>query len=502
MDEGRPPDPAPEPEPDPAPEPDLAHDAEAGLGEAEFGRPDDTDTYAPPVAPTAPVETEDVVLEPRGPRRGLVAIAIVLVAALVVFALVGGRIAMTPTAAPTPRPEARLATIGSDGQLSTMDALGGSVVEYPSSGVQIGFPAWAPDGTRIAATAQDRDSIAIDLFDVAAGKTAPTVLYDSPDHPPFYLYWAPDGQRLAFLTTEPDGIALRIVAADGSGPARVVRKGAPFYWDWLGSDHLVAHIGSSGEGSFLGEVDLDGKSIETERLEPGLFRSPAVSHDGSFRAFVTQAKDTGNSVTVETIDRSSRRSARVFGVAAVAFDPAGRALAFVAGAEPRQNDPGFPLGPLRLLDPASGDTRTLLDGDVLAFFWAPDGRTIAALTLNPPGDEVVGRAGVRLASAVGPAAAGGQIRLAAAGVPLSLSFVDVAAGKVRAGRPVSVTSTFVNLVLPYYDQYALSHRVWAPDAAAIALPLVENGEDRLVVIPADGSKPRPLDGAELGFWSP
>jgi WD40-like Beta Propeller Repeat len=485
MDEGRP--------PDPEPEPDLG-------GGPDLGGPDEPEAL--------PVETEEIGLEPRGPRRSVIAIALVLVAALVVFAIVGGRIITNPATAPTPRPDARLATVGADGRLSTMDARGGSVVEYPGSGVRIGFPAWSPDGTRVAATATDSDSIAVDLFDVAAGKTAPTVLYDSPESPPFYLYWSPDGRRVAFLTTEDDGIALRIVPADGSAEAKVIRKGAPFYWDWFGSDHLVAHIGSSGKGSFLGEVDLDGTSTEPERLEPGLFRSPAVSHDGTFRAFVTTTEGAANAVTVESVDRSSRQSANVFGVAAVAFDPTGRTLAFVAATKPLANDPGFPLGPLRALDPSTGDTRTLLDGDVVAFFWAPDGKTIAALTLNAPSDETVGRAGRQVAAAGGPVAlsapagAAARVQPAATGVPLTLSFVDFASGRVRESRAAQVTSTFVNLVLPYYDQYALSHRVWAPDSSAIALPLVDDGIDRLFVVPADGSPPRPLDGAEIGFWSP
>ena len=75
-------------------------------------------------------------------------------------------------------------------------------------------------------------------------------------------------------------------------------------------------------------------------------------------------------------------------------------------------------------------------------------------------------------------------------------------GSVRASRTVPVTSRFVNNILPYYDQYALSHRMWAPDSSAIALPLDDDGDDQLFVIPVDGSGMTPLGDAELGFWSP
>jgi hypothetical protein len=61
----------------------------------------------------------------------------------------------------------------------------------------------------------------------------------------------------------------------------------------------------------------------------------------------------------------------------------------------------------------------------------------------------------------------------------------------------------VNDILPYFDQYALSHRLWAPDGSALLLPLVdESGRDQLVALPPDGSEnPRTIDGV-TGFWSP
>jgi TolB protein len=470
MDEGRPPD------------PEAADAAASELG-------DDA------------VPTEDVALVPRGPSRGLVAIAVVLVAALVVFAFVGGRI-ITTEPVPTARAEPRLAVTDAGGKLYTMNADGKAVTDFPAPGVTFGFPAWSPDGTRIAVTGQDEDSVAVYVFDAAGGgQAAPRTPFDSPDHPPFYLYWSPDGRQIAFLTTEPDGIALRVAPADAGSEATVVRKGAPFYWDWLGSDHLVAHIGLPGADSFLGEVDLEGASSESEALDGGYFRSPAVSHDGAYRAYVTTGQDSTGIVTLESADRSSHQSAPVFGVAAVAFDPTGGTLAYVGAERPTADDLAFPLGPLRALDPATGKTRTLLGGQVVGFFWSPDGTTIAALTIGTPGDEVVGVPGAGLVSAGGPrpGAGGGAPQ---AGVGLTLAFVDVASGSVRAQRATEVTSAFVNNILPYYDQYALSHRMWAPDSSAVALPLDDDGTDRLFVIPADGSSPHPLEGAQAGFWSP
>jgi TolB protein len=485
MDEGRPPDPE--------------------TGAEPVDATDETGAGVPMVDAGAGAPADDLAFEPGGPSRGIVAIVIVLIAALVVFAVVGGRIA-TSSPEPTPRAEPRLAVTDGAGRFFTMDRDGGAVTEHAVPDVQFAFPAWSPDATRIAITGEGKNGIRLYLFGAADDSQGmPTIIYDDPDHPPFYLYWSPDGQQIAFLTTEPGGIALRVLPADGSAEARIVREGAPLYWDWLGNDHLVAHIGFVGADAFLGEVDLKGASTETVPLDPGYFRSPAVSRDGRYRAYVTSGQNTAGTVTVETIDRASRQSAPVFGVAAVSFDPTGSTLAYVGAERPVVNDPGIPLGPLRALDPVSGRTRTLLGGDVVAFFWSPDGQTIAALTIPGPNDEIVGVPGAGLVSAAGTAPGAGtdpEPPPPAQGVRLTLAFVDVDSARVRASRAARITSRFVSNILPYYDQYALSHRVWAPDSSAIVMPLEAEGKDQLFVIPADGSAMTPLDDAELGFWSP
>ena len=58
-------------------------------------------------------------------------------------------------------------------------------------------------------------------------------------------------------------------------------------------------------------------------------------------------------------------------------------------------------------------------------------------------------------------------------------------------------------MLPYFDQYALSHHFWAPDSSAIVLPLSDEANlDHVVVIPADGGDPHAVATGWVGFWSP
>ena len=166
-------------------------------------------------------------------------------------------------------------------------------------------------------------------------------------------------------------------------------------------------------------------------------------------------------LVVASRDGSVTHELPVVGPAAFVFDPTGDTLATIAADEPVDPTIGLPIGPLRIIDPATGATRMLLDGQIVAFFWSPDGRTIATIQPTSPGDDNVAiNGGVDLAGAVeprSPAAAGAQ----APGVGARLTFVDVSTGKVRLERVVHLADHFVNQLLPYFDQYALSHSLVA-----------------------------------------
>ena len=81
--------------------------------------------------------------------------------------------------------------------------------------------------------------------------------------------------------------------------------------------------------------------------------------------------------------------------------------------------------------------------------------------------------------------------------------MDAATGAIPAQRAVQVGDLFAAQVLPYFDQYALSHRIWSPDSRSIALPVAAaDGTTGIIVIPADGGDPTRVADGVAAAWSP
>ncbi len=380
----------------------------------------------------------------------------------------------------------RIVVVDAAGGLATVAADGSGRRDYPVAGASFQFPAWSPDGTHLAAIGGDGPRAAVYVFDDRAGAVRPRppiVVYPTSTSYPIYVSWSPDGQRIAILTSENDGLALRIVSADGSSSTGIVYRGQPLYWDWVDDAHLLVHSGVPGPQAFVGEIALDATTSHVVSGTPGLFQAPGVSADGADVAYVATSSDAQAAVVVEGRTGRTRVQTPVQGASALGWSPQGDQLAYTVPA----TDNGAPFGALHLLDPGAGSTRTLLDGVVVAYFWAPDGRTIAAIRIVPAG---------------GPTAALTPMTAATA-TELELTLVDVATGKPVLASSIHLPDLILSQFLPFFDQYAHSHRVWAPAGDALVLPLVNNaGSSEITVIPLDGSAPRVIADGVAAFWSP
>lgn len=424
----------------------------------------------------------------RRPRRGAVALALAVSGAIVAAGLVGSAAIRLYSFRPPVAHPVRIAMVDADGGLSTLKADGTDRRVHRVEGLAFQFPAWSPGGNHVAAIGHDGTDSGVFVFDDrAAGDAAPqpVAAYRSPSAGPIYLYWSPDGRRIAFLTNEPDGLALQVAAADGAAPAAVIRRGQPLYWDWIDASHVFVHSGADAPGAFLGEVAVDTPDVLSIDASAGAFQAPAMSLDGRSRAYVAVDEGRSPRVVVEARDGSLRHEARVSGASAIGWSPTGEQLAYSDSALPI----GLPIGPLKLIDARSGATRLLVDGPVVAWFWAPDGRTIAVLRIPQPTDGQVASV---------PVVAAQTDRLS-----LRLLFVDVATGLVHFSRGVRLSDIVIGQLLPYADQYARSHRVWSPASDAIVLPLQDDsGSSHITIVPADGSAERQIADGVAAFWSP
>ena len=397
----------------------------------------------------------------------------------------------------------RIAIINRDGQIETMSPLGDDrrVLTLASDNSRFQFPAWSPDGRRVAMIGNRTVGGAIYVLDDTArsGGLRDNQVYYSVEETPVYLYWSPDSENLGFLANQDrDSLSLNVVAGDGTVESRRLASGAPFYWDWSDDGRqLLVHAGQRGADNTLALINIDGQTQADNLAVPGFFQAPDIAQGGQYWAFAEEADDGLTSLVIVDTQTGERTAHQQLGSTALSWSPVGGQIAYTQGAVN-----GHPFwGPLHLMNVETGEEKMLSSQTVLAFFWSPDGRQIAFITFggrNDDDDSI--NAGApeksRRVSRVGssPVAQFGQGFL-------TLSVVDVVSGTGLRLLDFEPTVSFLSQFLPYFDQYALSHRLWSPDSRAIVLPVRENGRNTIQVISTAGGRPYELAEGTVAFWS-
>ncbi len=380
----------------------------------------------------------------------------------------------------------RVAFINPDGQLVTIapDGTGARTLTPPGSRYQ--FPAWSPAGNDIAVIGASAEGSGVFTVSDSADAEVQT-LYENPA---IYLYWSPDGEKVGFLAQGEGGLELQVASKDGA-ESQQVASGNPLYWQWGGdSDSLLVHTGvlDSGELALYSLTGPTGDPLAT----PGLFNAPGLSASGDYLAYAelsgggTRIILAGN--TPENAD--VRRELPYEGLSVLSWSPTADQLAVM-------NPPvatRLPYGPIRLLDAKTGDLTPLVETTAIAFFWSPDGKNIAYIApLRRNDGDVTDSLG-------GPNAVKVSARVAQDLPLLELRVVNVKTGDDRLLSAFTPTPLFFGQFLPFFDQYALSHRVWSPDSTALALPMLTEGGSKVVVVPLEGET-QVLGDGEMPFWS-
>lgn len=385
----------------------------------------------------------------------------------------------------------RIAFIDTRGQLCTIDPGGDDIRVLTDEGRFFQFPAWSPDSRQIAAIGGDRRSASVvvaDDWDHAA-----RAIYHAEDGPPIYLYWTPDGRAISFIAAEGYQFGLHI--ADTDGERQIRAHGQPFFWRFSpAGDRFLAHTNGFG---VRGDLRLfETNSVEPGRMiaKPGRFQAPDIAPTSELLAFAQTSQRGESQIVIATGSGEPVHELAHQGIVALGWSPREQLLAFV---HPTENQASW-YGPLHLLDAALGEARVLVEDQVLAFFWSPDGSAIAYFTVGPsptPPQRELGSYS-RIESQHG------RISRLIPQVTLSLGMFELSSNQAKRLVRFEPQPLFVNQFLPFFDQYAHSHRIWSPDSRAVVLPVMARGiTPQIAVVPRDGSRAWILGDGAMPFWS-
>ncbi|MFN2249748.1 MAG: hypothetical protein ACK2U4_21850 [Candidatus Promineifilaceae bacterium] len=410
--------------------------------------------------------------------------------------------APAPTSLPG-EPVNRIVFINKNRQIETIRPDGGDQRQLTADAKSYLFPAWSEDGRLIASIGSTINGTGIYLMPDEAQTSQIEEVHFSVMDSAFYLYWSPDSRKISYLANaHPSGITLNILDLDSEGESRTIAAGSPLYWNWsANSRNMLVHAGSDTSDSQLGMIDSEGWPVSGQIPAPGPFQAPGISQDGRFWAY--SQFQAGGTTWLVIDDRLTGEDAahRHAGSAAFTWSPVKNELAFISG---DAHDSASFWGPLRLMDAQTGEIELLSAETVVAFFWSPDGRKIATISVpdgGPLGEEFEVRIEKdrRLARHLSGAAEAPAAQIASNSFHIIV--IDVESGQALWRLESGLSTIYLTQFLPYFDQYAFSHQIWSPDSAALVLPLVQEDAVEITRIDADDGQTTKLADGSIAFWS-
>jgi hypothetical protein len=370
-------------------------------------------------------------------------------------------------------PPGRLLILGVDDEIVTIRADGSDrvILAEPDEEVERTQPTWSPDGSRVAWTER---RAGWDTFLMVANSDGGTPREWSSPLLAVYLAWSPDAEHIAVIGNDAEG-SLLLAVAGPDGEITVLDEGAPIYFEWSPDGAaLLARV----EGRF-GYLDLDG-SGQTPVPASGEFRLGA--HLGE-SVVVGTARDVGEALVIADREgRTQRELLRYAAPMAFTVDGPGEELAVMMRGSPesqrlsRIQDPDLPIiepDQLVVVDTGNGALDEVSGARNVAWFWSPDGRSLLYATVEfLDGIE--------------------QLRWHTWDGAESTSY-----------QSFSPTGTFGREYLAYFDQFARSITLWAPDGSAFAYAGGNSLEDvGIWVQTLTGGEPEMVAPGQVAIWSP
>jgi TolB protein len=417
---------------------------------------------------------------------GLVAL---LVTALILFAFTLATPVAEPTPAHTSIPLNRLAVIDED-HIYTIDPDGAQRLELDHSGrVPTAALIWSHDGHRLMFVETERNQSRL-ISVQPDGQAALTLFETDRLSAPFYMNGSPDDRSVAFLIpSELNAMELQIAQTDQPNSAHVALAGQPNYSAWSpDSRSLVAHIGGDQVDAFVGTYALSDTQPNKIETSPASFQAPVWLPGNTERWLYARQQGTHSELVLNAGGVVETLAAFDGGVA-FTLDLAGQHVAYAL------NTPdSFIYNNLTIVDLATRATQTVYKGNLVGFFWSPDGTKLAYLTGALVKPAIIGRAGGLAA----PAVPQGQRVL-----QLTWHVLDLNSGQTIDFNTFEPTEDFIYL-LTYFDQFAQSTAVWSPDSRALVYtgtPLI--GERGVYVVDTQqpDETPRFIGPGDFAVWS-
>jgi Tol biopolymer transport system component len=194
-------------------------------------------------------------------------------------------------AASPPRSVPQIGYIGADDQVYVSHRDGSAARQLTAQvsglsndqGWTYRWPTYSPNGRHLAFAGYRTQSGALVSSAVLSAdidQSNSSVVLESTDLTPIYLYWSPDSRHLTALLQRGSNLELHLLDSAGKEAPRRLLVGQPLYWSWAADGKTLAvHVGANPQSSntWVGLLHVTDAGIQEERFAdaPGGFRAPA-----------------------------------------------------------------------------------------------------------------------------------------------------------------------------------------------------------------------------------